>query len=104
MCRDEEIKDTLEINTIDEAVRMSRLRWWGHVMRMGEGRLPRTIMNSAIEGKRGRGRPRRRWLDSVSNDFMVRGVEAEEAIALSANRGGWRRLVRTPSLANQTGR
>ena len=98
--RNEEIKGKLEMNTLDEAVRMSRLRWWGHVKRMGEERIPKRLMSSAVEGKRSRGRPRRQWLDSVLNDLKVRGVEDQEAAVLTGNRGSWRRLVRSQRLAD----
>ncbi|XP_067001635.2 LINE-1 retrotransposable element ORF2 protein isoform X1 [Anabrus simplex] len=98
--RNEEIKANLGMNSMDEAVRINRLRWWGHVRRMEEDWLPRRIMDSVMEGKRSRGRPRRRWLDSVSNDLKIRGIELNETTTLIANRGLWRRLVNSQRLAD----
>src|SRR5258706_4444564 len=85
--------------------RQSRLRWWGHVQRMGEDRLPKQIFESSVGGKRGRGRPRRRWEDSVGNDLDVRELRWEVARELARDRGRWRRVVkggfdgRTPNTA-----
>jgi len=36
------------------------LRWYGHVLRMDRGRLPRRVFEDVITGVRGRGRPKRR--------------------------------------------
>ena len=41
-------------------------------------------------GKRRRGRPKRRWLDSTRNDLSERELSGEEA----QDRVKWRRLVR----------
>ena len=53
-----DIPDSLEVNSVEE---MARLRWWGHVQRMDNGRIPKKLLESSVDGKRGRGRPRRRW-------------------------------------------
>ncbi|XP_049852673.1 uncharacterized protein LOC126333149 [Schistocerca gregaria] len=90
----EEIKEKLGMNSIDAAVRMNRLRWWGHVTCMGEARLPKRLMGSAVEGRRSRGRPRRRYLHLVKNDFVVIGLTSEEAPMLALNWGSWRNFIR----------
>lgn len=82
------------MNTIDEIVRVNRLRWWDHVTRMGHNRLPKRLMNAEAEGKRSRGKPMRRWLASVQNDFKLRGFTSDEASQLAPNRGSWRALSR----------
>src|SRR5258706_5453012 len=95
----------LGVNDIDETARQSRLRWWDHVQRMGEDRLPKQIFESSVGGKRGKGRPRRRWEDSVGNDLDVRELRWEVARELARDRGRWRRVVkggvdgRTPNTA-----
>ena len=83
----EEIKEKLGMNTIDGAVRANRLRWWGHVTRMGEARLPKRLMGSAVEGRRSRGRPRRMYWYSDKNEFEAIGLTSEEASKSALNWG-----------------
>jgi hypothetical protein len=42
-----------------------RMRWAGHVARMGEKRNSYRILVGKPEGKRPLGRPRRRWVDNI---------------------------------------
>ena len=43
-----------------------------------------------VPGKRRRGRPKRRWLDSIRNDLSERELSGEEV----QDRVKWRRLIR----------
>ena len=47
-------------------------------------------MGMEVPGKRRRGRPKRRWLDSIRNDLSERGLSEEDA----QDRPRWRRLTR----------
>jgi hypothetical protein len=42
--------------TVTETVRLHRLRWFGHVQRMEENRIPRRVLYMNLETKRLRGR------------------------------------------------
>ena len=44
-------------------VKSRRMKWAGHVARMGEGREVYRVLVGKPEGKRPLGRPRRRWED-----------------------------------------
>jgi hypothetical protein len=46
-------------------IKSNRMRWAGHVARMGEKRKVYTVMVGKPEGKRALGRPRRRWEDGI---------------------------------------
>ena len=62
----ENIKKTLniiEMHTM-KAIKKQKLTYFGHVKRHDS--LERQIMEGAMEGKRERGRPRRRWAQDVS--------------------------------------
>jgi hypothetical protein len=43
----------------------NRLRWFGHVMRKEETKAIRVVMKVNIEGKRERGRPKKRLLNTI---------------------------------------
>jgi hypothetical protein len=54
---------------IVRVIKSRRMRWAGHVARMGEGRGICRILVWRPEGKRPLGRPRRRWEDNIKMDL-----------------------------------
>jgi hypothetical protein len=79
--------------TITETIRLHRLRWFGHVQRMEEDRIPKRVLYMNLESTRPRGRPRNRWEDEVREDGrMVGGEEWQEKVY---NRKEWKKLLRT---------
>ena len=91
----EAIRADLNVDSVDEVARRSRLRWYGHVERMEDFRLPKRILYSEVDGRRNRGRPRRRFLDSVKSDMNERGLEwGVETSRIALNRVAWRRVVK----------
>jgi hypothetical protein len=63
-----EIYATVKKPTITETVRLNRLRWFGHVQRMEENRIPKRVLYMNLGTRRLRGRPRNRWQDEVRED------------------------------------
>jgi hypothetical protein len=57
-------------------IKSRRMRWAGHVARMGEGRKLYRVLVGKPEGKRLLERPRRRWEDGIIMDLkeIVGGV------------------------------
>ena len=53
---------------VSKFIRIQRLRWAGHVMRMEGGRNPKRALLGTWERTRPRGRPRKRWEDGVAED------------------------------------
>jgi hypothetical protein len=73
------------------AIRISRLRWAGHIVQM-EDNLPRKkITLDKPEGRRRVERPNLRWMDGVMRDVVRLGVRNWRSKA--KDRVGWRRLV-----------
>jgi hypothetical protein len=54
-------------------IKSRRMRWAGHVARMGETRNACKILVGKAEGKTPLGRPRRRWLDNIKMDLREIG-------------------------------
>jgi hypothetical protein len=65
----EELNDLYFLPNIVRLVKSSRLRWAGHVARMGEDREVHRVLVGKPEGKRPLGRPRRRWEDYIEMDL-----------------------------------
>ncbi|KAJ4445665.1 hypothetical protein ANN_12349 [Periplaneta americana] len=71
-----------------------RLRWAGHVGRMGESRNAYRVLVGRPEGKRPLGRPRRRWEDNIKMDLREVGYDDRDWINLAQDRDRWRAYVR----------
>jgi hypothetical protein len=61
----EELHDLYSSPNIVQVIKSRRMRWAGHVARMGEGRGVYPVLVGQPEGKRPLGRPRRRWEDNI---------------------------------------
>jgi hypothetical protein len=70
-----------------------RMRWAGHVARMGEKRYVYRLLVGKPEGKRPLGRPRRSWIDNVKMDLLEIGVSVVDWIGLAQDRCRWGALV-----------
>jgi hypothetical protein len=61
----EELNDLCSSLNIIRVIKSRRMRWAGHVARMGEKRDAYRILVGRPEGRRPLGRPRRRWEDEI---------------------------------------
>ncbi|KAJ4439473.1 hypothetical protein ANN_07597, partial [Periplaneta americana] len=64
-------------------IKSRRLRWAGHVARMGEFRNAYRVLVGRPEGKRPLGRPRRRWEDNIKMDLREVGYDSRDWINLA---------------------
>jgi hypothetical protein len=60
--------------SIIRIIKSRRMRWAGHVARLGEKRNAYRILVGKPEGKRPLGRPRRRWVDNIRIDLGEGGM------------------------------
>jgi hypothetical protein len=74
-------------------IKSRRMRWAGHVTRMGEKRNAHRLLVRKPEGKRPIGRKRRRWIDNIKMDFLGIGLDELDWIWLAQYRDNWRALV-----------
>jgi len=66
----EELSDLYCTPNIVGVIKSRRMRWAGHVARMGERRDVCRVLVGKPEGKRQLGRPRRRWEDNIKMDLQ----------------------------------
>ena len=69
----EELRDLYSLPNILRVVKSRRMRWAGHVARMGEGRGVHRVLVGKPDGKRPLGRPRRRWEENIKMDLREVG-------------------------------
>ena len=83
----EEVKARIG-NTIGCSVKRRKLKWYDHVIRSSG--LAKTILQGTLQGRRRRGRQRKRWEDNVKE---WTGLEWNIILQKAENREEWRKLV-----------
>jgi hypothetical protein len=76
-------------------IKSRRMRWAGHMARMGEERNVYRVLMGKPEGKRPLGRPRRRWEDGSRMDLREIGWRSVDWVQVAQDRDRWRALVNT---------
>jgi hypothetical protein len=89
----EELNDLYSSPTIVGVIKSRRMRWAGHVARMGEGRDVYRVLVGKPKGKRPLGGRRRRWEDNIKADLQEVGCGGMDWIELAQDRDRWRALV-----------
>ena len=91
----EELNDLYSSPNIVRVIKSRRMRWAGHVARMGEERGVYRVLVGKPEGRRPLGRPTRRWVDNIRMDLQEVGCGNVDWIGLAQDRDRWRTLVST---------
>jgi len=91
----EELSDLYSLLNIVRVVKSRRMRWAGHMARLGQGRGVYRVLVGRPEGKRPLGRPRRRWEDNIKIDVQEVGGGCGDWMELGQDRDKWRALVST---------
>ena len=90
MIPDTEVLRRTGLPGIDTMLTKAQLRWSGHIVRMGEERLPKRLLYGELqEGKRSVGGQRKRYKDTLKvalNNFQINPDTWEDA---AANRSEW---------------
>ena len=73
----EELRRLVGVEPITTFIRGGRLRWYGHMMRIGDEDWVKKCMGYIVEGRRPVGRPRKTWLESVEVDMTELEIDKE---------------------------
>jgi hypothetical protein len=90
----EELNDLCSLPNIVRVVKSTRMRWAGHVARVGEERVVHRVLVGEARGKEPLGRPRRKW-ENIKMDLQEAGVGCGDWIESARDRDRWRVLVST---------
>lgn len=81
--------DDIALSTL---IRLKRLKWAGHIVRMEEERIPRKVLDGHFGGKRMVGRPRIQWEEMVRVDAKnLLGIRNWRTMA--RRRDDWKALI-----------
>jgi len=88
----EELRDLYSLPSIVWVVKLRRMRWAGHMARMGEGRGMHRLLVGKLEGEGSLRRPRRRWENNIKMDLQEVGGGGDW-MDLAQDRDRWWTLV-----------
>jgi hypothetical protein len=91
--RNKELHDLYSSPSIIRIMKSRRMRWAGHIARLGEKRNAYMLLVGKPEGMRLLGRPSRRWVDNIRMDLVEVGWGDVDWIGLAQDRDRWRALV-----------
>jgi len=89
----EELINLYSSPNIFRVIKSKRMRYEGHVARMGESRSVYRVLVMKPEGKRPLGRPRRKWDDNIKMDLQDVGCGGMGWIDRAQDMDGRRALV-----------
>jgi len=89
----EELNDLYSSPNIVRVIKSRRMRWAGHVARMGEERAVYRVLVGKLERRRPLGRPRHRWSDIIRTDLQEVECVYMDWIGLAQDRDRWQTLV-----------
>jgi hypothetical protein len=89
----EELHNLYSSPSIIRIIKSGRMRWAGHVARMGEMSNMYMLLVGKPEGKRPLGRPRRRWINNMKRDLLEIGLSVVDWIGQAQDQYRWRALV-----------
>jgi len=90
----EALRNLYSLPSIVRVVKSRRMRWAGHVARMGERRGVHRLLVGKAEGRRPLGRPRCRWEGNIKMDLREVGGDGDW-MELAEDRDRWRALAYT---------
>jgi hypothetical protein len=70
-------------------IKSRRIKWAGHVARMGEKRNVYRLLVGKPEGERPLGRPRRRWIGNIKMALLEIGLNVVDWIGLAQDSCRW---------------
>ena len=95
--RSELIRREMNVEPILECMERNQLRWYGHLKRMDDEEKLRMMLEWRPEGSRRAERPRKRFMEAVSDAVQARGLTLAEVERdrLFEDRARWKRFWRT---------
>jgi hypothetical protein len=88
-----ELHDLYTSPSIIRVIKSRRMRWAGHIARMGEKVNAYRLLVGKPAGRRPLGRRRRRWLDNIRMNLIELGWGDVDWIGLAQDRDRWRALA-----------
>ena len=90
---EEELRRRTGQQTITEKLRMTRWRWFGHVLRMPEQRISKHTLRWRPTGRRRVGKPEGTWQRTIQKYITSKALDQADVEARAEDRGAWRKFI-----------
>ena len=84
--RNDDIRRQTDTQPVMNYIRHQRIKWFGHLMRMPQNQPAAKAFNQRESGFKGRGRPRKTWLDGVKEVLRTHNLTATDATHMAQER------------------
>lgn len=91
--RNEQIRENLQIESIQNTIDKKQLAWYGHLIRMPEERQTKQVWNARITKKKKRGRPMKTWENNIEEILARNNISGQEAKRKAKIRKDWKELI-----------
>jgi hypothetical protein len=89
----EDLHNLYSSPSISRVIKSRRMRWAGHVARIGDKRNVYNLLVGKQERMRQLGKPRRRWMDNFKMDLLQMILNVVDWIGLAQDTYRWKALV-----------
>ena len=93
MVSENELRERRGQQSVIERLRISRWRWYGHILRMQQGRIPKEALHWSPEGSRRVGRPKDTWIRTIERERNAMNLDSAYVEDLAEDRDAFRRFV-----------
>ena len=84
--RNEHVRATVGTESCLHFIERQRIKWFGHLLRMSPSQPASRAYNTKYSGYKGRGRPRKRWIEGVKETLKNYNIPVERASELAYHR------------------
>ena len=90
---EEELRQRSGQQSVVEKIKIARWKWYGHVLRMSDERLPKQALSWRPEGRRRVGRPKDTWRRTLTREMNRKNLQEEDVRRRAEDRATWRSFV-----------
>jgi len=85
--RNKEVCDRVDLlQDVANRIQQRRMQYFGHVQRMDHTRYPKLAPHGYAHRTRRQGRPKKRWIDMVKDDFKQSNIDIHQATEMTQHR------------------
>ena len=90
---EEELRLRTNQQSVIEKIKITRWKWYGHVLRMSDERLPKQVLDWRPEGRRRVGRPKDTWRRTLTRETIQKNLREADVRQKAEDRATWRSFV-----------